>query len=60
VKKVTGETLKVVFIVKLGCFCYKCNCVAKTSTPASRVENSAQVMSCQLVAPPKSTYDETN
>ncbi len=28
-----------VFNFKLGCFCYKCNCMAHTSTPTSRVKN---------------------
>jgi hypothetical protein len=32
-----------VFNFKLGCFCSECNCVAFTSTPTSRVENSAQI-----------------
>jgi hypothetical protein len=37
-----------VFNLKLDRFCHGGNCVARTSTPPSRVENSAQVSSCQL------------
>jgi hypothetical protein len=34
------------FNFKLGCFVIKCNCMAYTITVTSRVENSAQVLSC--------------
>ncbi len=37
-----------VFNSKLGCFCSEFNSMAQTSTPTSRVENSAHVASCQL------------
>jgi hypothetical protein len=35
-----------VFNLNLGCFCYDRNCMAITSTLASKVENSAQILSC--------------
>ncbi len=37
-----------VFNFKFDCLCYKHNCRIQTSMNASRVENSAQVSSCQL------------
>ncbi len=37
-----------VFNFKFGCLCAECNCMAYPSMPTSRVENSAQVSSCQL------------
>jgi hypothetical protein len=51
-QKLTGDSLKIVLVTvfnfKLGCFCYECNCMAYTSTPVSRVENLASVLSCWL------------
>jgi hypothetical protein len=37
-----------VFSFKLGSFCCECKYVAQLSTPTLRIENSAQVLSCQL------------
>ncbi len=37
-----------IFNFKLGCLGSECNCMAYPSTPTSRVENSAQVSSCQF------------
>ena len=37
-----------VFNFKRGCFCYESNGVEQTRTGTSKVENSTQVLSCQL------------
>ncbi len=35
-----------VFNFKFGCLCYECDCMTYTWTLTSRVENSAQTLSC--------------